>query len=161
IAGMVGRDGNTIRSSQPGTDDLTIAIQNSIAAFRLDGEIPWTPELQTNFGFDINASLFDVNATAFVPPGLREYPRPRFTPQAAPAKPSAVRALGAFYLDQVIRLGTLQISAAGRFDYMRYGDVSDVFPDPRLVLRWQVVPELLLKGATGLFSQPPVAFQII
>ncbi len=161
IAGMVGRDGNTIRSSQPGTDDLTIAIQNSIAAFRLDGEIPWTPELQTNFGFDINASLFDVNATAFVPPGLGEYPRPRFTPQAAQVNPSAVRALGAFYLDQVIRLGTLQISAAGRFDYMRYGDVSDVFPDPRLVLRWQVVPELLLKGATGLFSQPPVAFQIV
>ena len=96
IAGMVGRDGNTIRSSQPGTDDLTIAIQNSIAAFRLDGEIPWTPELQTNFGFDINASLFDVNATAFVPPGLGEYPRPRFTPQAAQVNPSAVRALGAF-----------------------------------------------------------------
>ena len=161
IAGMIGRDGNNIRSSQPGSDDLTIAIQNSVAAFRLDGEIPWTPELQTNFGFDINASLFDVNATAFVPPGLGEYPRPLFTPQGAEVNPSSVRALGAFYLDQVIRLGTLQISAAGRFDYMRYGDVSDVFPDPRLVLRWQVVPELLLKGATGLFSQPPVAFQIV
>ncbi|MEZ4340761.1 MAG: TonB-dependent receptor, partial [Sandaracinaceae bacterium] len=32
-------------------------------------------------------------------------------------------------------------------------------PDPRAVARWQVVPELLLKAATGLFTQPPSAFQ--
>lgn len=160
LAGMLGRDGNSITSSQPGADDLTIALQNSYAAFRLDGEIPWIPELQTNFGVDINSTVFDVSATAFVPPGLGEYPRPLFTPQAATVDRTNVSAAAAFYIDQVIRLDTVQISAAGRFDYMRYGDVSDVFPDPRLVVRWQVVPELLLKAATGLFSQPPVAFQL-
>ncbi len=169
IAGMLGRDGNSIQSSQPGDDPLTIALQTSYAALRVDAEVPWPniPELQTNFGLDINAQLFDVQASAFVPAGLGEYPRPLFTPMAVGENgmqgllvPSVVRALGAAYLDQIIRLGTVQISLSGRFDYMRYGNVSDVIPDPRLVVRWQVVPELLIKGATGAFAQPPVPFQL-
>lgn len=170
ISGMLGRDGNSIQSSQPGSEPLVIALQTSYAALRVDAEVPWGDirELQTNFGLDINAQLFDVFATAFTPAGLGEYPRPIFTPQGLEDDegmqdflvPTVVRALGAAYIDQIIRLGTLQISLAGRFDYMRYGDISDVYPDPRLVMRWQVVPELLLKGATGLFSQPPVAFQL-
>ncbi len=160
LAGMLGRDGNFFSTSQPGSDPLRIALQNSYAGFRADAEIPWIHELQTNLGFDINATIFDVHATAFVPPGLGEYPRPLFTPQASDVDRTVVRALGAFYLDQIIRLGPVEISAAGRFDYMRYGDVSQVVPDPRLVVRWQVVPELLIKGASGLFSQPPIAFQL-
>lgn len=161
LAGMLGRDGTFVRSSQPGSEPLTIAIQNSYAAFRADAELPWgIPELQTNFGFDINATVFDVSASAFVPPGLGRYPAPSFSLNGGtPIERTNVRALGAFYIDQILRLDTVQISAAGRFDYMRYGDVSEVIPDPRLVVRWQVVPELLLKGATGLFSQPPAAFQ--
>lgn len=161
LSGMLGRDGNTIENSQPGADPLRFALQNSYAAFRLDAEVPWIDELQTNLGFDINAILFDVDATAFVPGGLGEYPRPLFTPQASDVNRSVVRALAALYIEQIIRLDPVEISAAGRFDYMRYGDVSEIFPDPRLVVRWQVVPELLLKGATGLFAQPPVPFQVI
>lgn len=160
LSGMLGRDGNAFENSQPGADPLRIGFTNSYAAFRLDTEIPWIDELQTNVGFDINAVLFDVDATAFVPGGLGEYPRPRFTPQASRVDRTVVRALAALYLEQIIRLGPVEISAAGRFDYMRYGDVSEIFPDPRLVVRWQVVPELLLKGATGLFAQPPVPFQV-
>lgn len=160
LAGMLGRDGNFFSSSQPGSDPLRIELQNSYAGFRADAEIPWIQELQTNVGIDINATLFDVHATAFVPGGLGEYPRPLFTPQSSDVDRTVVRALSAVYLDQIVRLGPVEISAAGRFEYMRYGDVSTVIPDPRLVVRWQVVPELLLKGATGLFSQPPVAFQL-
>lgn len=160
LSGMLGRDGNTFTNSSPGSDPLVFALQNSYAAFRLDAQIPWIDELETRFGLDINATLFDVNATAFVPNGLGQYPAPLFTPQAAPIDLTVVRALGAFYVDQIIRLGPVEISAAGRFDYMRYGDVSEVFPDPRLVVRWQVVPELLLKAASGLFTQPPSVFQI-
>jgi hypothetical protein len=161
ISGMVGRDGSGFLSSQPGSDPLTFAITNSYLALRVDAEIPWIDELETRVGIDINAILFDVQASAFVPGGLGEYPRPLFTPQASEVNRTVVRALSAFYLDQIIRLGTVEISAAARFDYMRYGDVSEVFPDPRLVVRWQVVPELLLKAATGLFTQPPVAFQLV
>lgn len=169
ISGMLGRDGNMIRSSQPGSEPLVIALQTSYAALRLDAELPWPgiPEMQTNFGVDVNAQLFDVNATAFVPAGLGEYPRPVFTPQGveedgmqALLVPTVVRALAAAYLDQIVRVGPVQVSLSGRFDYMRYGNVSNVYPDPRLVARWQVVPELLIKGATGLFSQPPVPFQL-
>lgn len=162
LAGMLGRDGNSIQSSQPGSDPLTISLQNSYAGFRLDGEVPWgIAELQTNFGFDIHATIFDVEASAFVPVGLGRYPQPLFSLRGGEGiQRMNVRALGAFYLDQVFRFDTLEISASGRFDYMRYGDVSEIIPDPRLVMRWQVVPELLLKGATGLFSQPPSAFQV-
>lgn len=169
LSGMLGRDGNFVQSSQPGNEPLVIALQTSYAALRLDGEVPWPgiPELQTNFGLDINAQVFDVNATALTPGGFGQYPQPLFNPQGltmdgmqARLVPTVVRALGAAYIDQILRLGPVQISLAGRFDYMRYGDVSTVYPDPRLVVRWQVVPELLLKGATGLFSQPPVPFQV-
>ncbi len=161
LAGMLGRDGNSFSRAQAGSDPLTVQLQNNYAGFRADAEVPWwIREMQTNFGFDINATVFDVRATAFVPPGLGEYPRPLFTPQASQVDRTVVRALGAFYIDQIIRLGPVEISAAGRFDYMRYGDFSAIVPDPRLVMRWQVVPELLLKAATGLFSQPPIAFQL-
>jgi TonB family protein len=162
LSGMLGLDSNSFASAQPGSDPLRIGIQNGYAAFRGDVQLPWPgiPELQTNFGVDITATTFDVNATAFVPPGLGEYPRPLFTPQASEVERIIVRALAAAYVEQVLRLGPVQVSASGRFEYMRYGDVSDLYPDPRLVVRWQVVPELLLKGATGLFSQPPIPFQL-
>ena len=160
LSGMLGRDGNTFTNASPGTDGLRFALQNSYAAFRLDAQIPWIDELETRVGFDINATLFDVEASAFTPIGLGQYPTPLFTPQATPVDLTVVRALAAFYIDQIIRLGPVEISAAGRFDYMRYGTVSEVFPDPRLVVRWQVVPELKLKAATGLFTQPPSVFQI-
>lgn len=164
LAGMLGRDGNSVSSSQPGSDPLRISLENSTAALRLDTEIPWSPELQTNVGFDVSAVMFAVNASGLVPPGLGEYPRPLFTAQSTDENalgPRVPRGLAALYLDQVFRFGPVQISAAGRFEYARYGRVSDIFPEPRLVVRWQVVPELLLKGATGLFSQPPAAFQLL
>jgi len=161
IAGMIGRDGNSFSNASPGTDGLEFALQNTYFGFRSDLQIPWIDELQTNVGFDINTTSFDVNASAFVPNGLGEYPAPLADLQASPINLAVVRALAALYVEQIIRLGPVEISAAGRFDYMRYGDVSEIFPDPRLVVRWQVVPELLLKVATGLFTQPPPAFNLV
>lgn len=160
LAGMVGRDGNVFETSQPGADPLRFDLRNGYVGFRLDAEIPWIDEVQTNFGVDINGQFFDVQASAFIPAGLGEYPRPIFTPQSTEVRRSVSRGLGAFYLDQIFRFGPIELSLAGRFDYMRYGDVSDVYPDPRAVVRWRVVPELLIKASTGLFSQPPIAFQL-
>jgi len=159
VAGMLGRDGTDFTNAMPGTDGLRFALENIYTALRVDVQVPWIEELQTNFGVDINAIVFGVDASAFVPNGLGRYPAPRFTPQAAQVQQTIVRALAALYIEQIFRFGPVEISAQGRFDYMRYGDVSEVFPDPRLVMRWQVVPELLLKAATGLFTQPPSAFQ--
>ncbi|MGE0791062.1 MAG: TonB family protein [Sandaracinaceae bacterium] len=160
IAGMVGRDGNAFENSQPGTDGLRFGLQNTYFGLRTDLEIPWIDEIQTNIGFDINTTVFDIDANAFVPNGLGQYPAPLFDPQTSPLGLSIVRALAALYIDQIFRLGPVEISAAGRFDYMRYADVSEIYPDPRLVVRWQVVPELMLKAATGLFTQPPPAFNL-
>ncbi|MCA9610633.1 MAG: TonB family protein, partial [Myxococcales bacterium] len=58
VAGMVGRDGNTFENAQPGTDGLRFALSNTYLALRADTQIPWTEELQTNLGFDINAIVF-------------------------------------------------------------------------------------------------------
>ncbi len=160
IAGMIGRDGTGFSNAEPGTDGLEFGLQNIYFGLRTDLQLPWNEWLQTNVGFDINTTVFDINASAFVPNGLGQYPAPRFSPQSSDLDLAVVRALAAFYIDQIIRLGPVEISASGRFDYMRYADVSDVYPDPRLVVRWQVVPELLLKLATGLFTQPPPAFNV-
>lgn len=160
LSGMLGRDGNFFENASPGTDGLRFALSNTYLAMRVDAQVPWIEELQTNFGIDINAIVFAVDASAFVPNGLGEYPRPLFTPQASRVDMTVVQALAAFYIEQIIRLGPVEVSAQGRFDYMLYADVAEVYPDPRAVVRWRVVPELLLKAATGLFTQPPVAFQV-
>ena len=161
IAGMLGRDGNSFSSSQPGSDPLQIALQNSRAGLRVDAEIPWADWTRTQLGLDIDATNFQVDASIFVPPGLGEYEQPLFSPTGnIPIQRAVPRALGAVYVDQIFTFGPLELSAALRLDYNRYGDVSQVYPDPRAVTRWQVVPELVLKAATGLFSQQPVAFQL-
>ncbi|MFK7991714.1 MAG: TonB-dependent receptor [Sandaracinaceae bacterium] len=162
IAGMLGRNGTGFESSQPGQDPLGISIENTYASWRLDTELPWPgiDEMETHFGLDVQSVIFAVGAQAFTPAGLGEYPRPIFTPQSSSVSATVARTSAALYVDQIIRLGTLQLSLASRFDYMRYGDVSEVYIDPRAVARWQVVPELLLKAATGLFTQPPSSFQL-
>lgn len=159
VSGMIGRDGTNFTNAMPGTDGLRFALTNSYLALRVDTQVPWTDEIETNFGIDINAIVFDVDATAFVPNGLGRYPAPLFTPSAAEVNQVSVRALAALYLEQVFRFRPVELSVSGRFDYLRYGEVSEVYPDPRAVVRWQVVPELLLKAATGLFTQPPSAFE--
>lgn len=160
ISAMLGRDGLFFENAMPGSDGLRFELENTYLALRIDTRVPWSEELRTNFGIDINAIVFGIDATAFVPNGLGEYPSPGINFQASEVNQTVVRALAAFYVEQVIRLGPVEIAAAGRFDYMLYADVAEVFPDPRLVVRWQVVPELLLKAATGLFTQPPSAFQV-
>ncbi|MGF1464842.1 MAG: hypothetical protein ACFCGT_01800 [Sandaracinaceae bacterium] len=160
--GMVGRDRNVFENAAPGSDPLTFDLANVYVGFRADAQVPLAEWTRTLFGFDLLTTIFDVNASAFTPIGLGEYPQPLFTPQASPVDRSLAQALGAFYLDQVFDIGPLQISAAARFEYMRYGDVNRVFPDPRLVVKWQAVPDLLLlKAATGLFHQPPLIFQLV
>lgn len=163
ISGMIGRDGTFFENSLPGGGSLSFQLENINLALRVDAQVPWPgmPELQTNFGMDILAIVFGVDASTFLPPGLGRYPTPApMLAGEAGVSQTTIRAMAALYLEQVIRLGPVEIAGAGRFDYARYGDVSEVFPDPRLVVRWRVVPELLLKAATGLFTQPPQAFQV-
>jgi hypothetical protein len=161
IAGMVGRERQVFANASPGQPDLTFDLGQTYLGLRVDGEIRWADWTRTLVGFDINTVLFGVEASAFTPGGLGQYPAPLFTPQPSPVNRNVVRATGALYLDQVFNFGPVQWSIAGRFDYMRYGQVSDVYPDPRTVLRWRVAPELVFKAATGLFTQPPVAFQVV
>lgn len=160
LSGMLGWDNTGFSNASPGSADLNFSLTNQYAGLRLDTSLPWSDWTRTETGLDINTILFNVDANAFVPSGLGTYPSPAPALQSSQVDTRSVRALAAYYLDQVFLFSPFEISTAIRLDYMRYGDISEVFPDPRTVVRWKVVPELLIKGATGLFSQPPSVLQI-
>lgn len=159
ISGMLGRDGNTFTSAQPGRADLQFGQDLFVGGLRIDAFVPWTENLRTRFGFDVLANLSRLDITVPNPPGLGEQPRPAFDPQLTNIRRTLVQETAAFYLEQVFAFDPIQLSVGGRFDLMRYAAFTEIVPDPRGVLRWRVVPELTLKAATGLFSQPPSPFQ--
>jgi outer membrane receptor protein involved in Fe transport len=59
-----------------------------------------------------------------------------------------------------VRFGRFEISAGLRANYFRYGDVSTWRFDPRTVVRFRLFEGVKLKAATGLFSEPPLPFQL-
>ena len=53
-----------------------------------------------------------------------------------------------------------ELTAGVRAAYLRYGDVSTWALDPRGVVRYKLTERVKLKLASGLFSQPPLPFQV-
>ncbi|MBX3273416.1 MAG: TonB-dependent receptor [Sandaracinaceae bacterium] len=155
IAGMLGRDGNRFDSAQPGRESLRFEQESFIAGLRVDASVRWSPEVQTRFGLDVLASLFGLSATLPTPPGFGEYPRPIFDPRLLSVGQTLVSQTAALYLEQVFLFSPVELSLGGRFELMNHAIRTDAYPDPRAVARWQVVPELAIKAASGLFSQPP------
>jgi len=66
----------------------------------------------------------------------------------------------AAYVEAAVRpLADLELIGGLRSDY--YGDVEQFTLDPRLVARWSVAPEVVVKGGVGRFTQPPEYGQAI
>ncbi len=160
ISGMLGRDASGFDTAQPGFGLLHFSLEAFFAGWRLETELPMSPELRARAGIDINTLNARILGTAPVPPGLGELPRPLPTVQTSDASLQVVEAFAAAYWEQIVDVDPLQLSAGLRVDVMRYGDVLEPVFDPRAVARVRVHPALVLKLASGLFVQQPSPFTI-
>lgn len=161
LSGAIGRDRTTFGSRVAGQAEQQFNIGGWLLGLRLDAILPVTDWLTINTGFDLQGQTFDIDVTAPLPTGLGEYPRPIFDPQLVSIRSTVARGLPAVYAESVLRLDPLEISAGIRLELLRYGSLTDVAPDPRAVARWTIIPEVVAKVATGLFTQAPTAFQTI
>lgn len=64
------------------------------------------------------------------------------------------------YLESVFRFAPLEWTVGLRLEYLRYALVESWSLDPRTVLRLHLAQPLVLKLSTGLFTQPPLPYQI-
>ncbi|KAA0271820.1 MAG: hypothetical protein EDQ89_09555, partial [Acidobacteria bacterium] len=75
ISGMLGRDASGFDTAQPGFGLLHFSLEAFFAGWRLETELPMSPELRARAGIDINTLNARILGTAPVPPGLGELPR--------------------------------------------------------------------------------------
>ena len=160
VSGMVGRDASGFDTSQPGFGLLRFELEAFFAGWRFEAQIPMDDHLRARVGVDVNTLSAHILGTAPVPPGLGELPRPLPTISTSDARLGVVEAFAAAYWEQVFDFEPLEISAGMRVDVLRYGNVLEPVPDPRLVARLNVHPMVTLKAAGGLFVQQPSPFTI-
>ncbi|GAB4206657.1 MAG: TonB-dependent receptor plug domain-containing protein [Sandaracinaceae bacterium] len=161
LSGALGRNGTSFGSRQAGQAQQQFDIESFELGLRLDASIPVAPWLRTNFGVDAAANVFGIGITAPSPTGLGEYPRPVFDPFLIQLNARVARSTPGIYAEGVIDLDPVEISLGMRLDLLRWGTLTEISPDPRAVVRWELVPEVTVKAASGLFMQPPIAFQTI
>lgn len=161
LSGTVGRDGQFFGSRNVGQAQQRFALETYNAGLRLDLAVNVAPWLGVNAGLDLAGASTQIDVTAPAPTGLGEYPRPVFDPQLITLRSAAARGTPGAYVEGVLRFDPVEISLGARLDVLRYGTVTYVAPDPRLVARWQIVPEVLVKAGSGLFTQPPLALQTL
>ena len=128
---------------------------------RLETRIIESERFETRIGADLDVFLTNVRASA---PSIAELPG---IPSPGPPNTSIelqdrLIQLGfAGFAEQVLRLRPFEISVGMRGEYLRYGEVSAWLPEPRGVVRLQILPKFWLKAGTGLFSQAPLPFQVL
>jgi TonB family protein len=161
IAGAIGRNGTSFGSRTAGQQQQSVDIESYELGLRVDASTPITPWLRTNFGLDAGANVFGINITAPTPTGLGEYTRPVFDPQLIQINARVARSTPAVYGEAILNFAPVEISIGTRLELQRWGTRTDLTVDPRVVARWEIIPEVRVKAASGLFTQPPQVFQTI
>ena len=156
----VGIDQTDLSQVNPGGDNVNADITGTFLGNRLELFVPEGEHFQTTVGLDALATLYDATSSFPQPPVLGAPPPPLPNPTTELLEVDPLVLSAAPYVEQVFRYDPIEITAAVRFDYLRYGRVSDVFVDPRGVVRYAAHEALTFKAASGLFTQPPQLFQI-
>lgn len=160
LSGSIARNGSSF-GSRSTESTMQMDMETFDAGLRLDASLSLAPWFRTNFGVDAAGAAFGIDVTAPTASGLGEYPRPLFDPQLVQLNARVARSMPGVYVDGVLKLDPVEVSLGTRVELMRWGTLTDVTADPRLVVRVEAMPELRLKAATGLFTQPPSTFQTI
>lgn len=145
------------------TGDATLGTNTSATRLgeRLELIITESQNFVTTLGGEISVFAYDLTGDAPSFGELPAIPAPSSDGQALRFEDEVLQLVFAPYLEQVFRLGPVEISAGVRMNYYRYGDVSEWIADPRSVVRLTLAEGVKLKAATGLFAEPPLPFQLI
>ncbi len=161
LSGSFGRDATGFSNRQAGAVPQVFRFENFITALRLDVSTQLAPWLRTNFGIDASGTSFGLDITAPAPTGLGEYDRPAFDPQLIALRTRVASGTPGIYAEALLNFAPVEISIGTRLDLLRYGQFTDVAADPRLVGRLHFTDDVTLIASTGLFTQPPQAFQTV
>lgn len=160
-SGTIGPSRIDFSNERSGADSLG----TNTSALRLGErlEAHWTPDphFATRIGADLDVFLAHVTASA---PSVAELPAiPSPGPPTTAIKLSdRLTQIGfAPFLEQVVRPGPFELTFGMRAEFLSYGDREIWVPEPRGVVRWEMVRNMWLKAASGLFSQAPLPFQIL
>jgi hypothetical protein len=145
----------------PGGTTFGLALDGAFFGQRLELAVPESDDMETSLGVDLSATIYDARSTLPSPPGFGEFP-PLIVDSVAATEvliEPIVMTL-APYVEQVARFGPLEVVGGLRIERLEYARVETVQFDPRVVVRAKLMDELTLKAATGMFTQPPLPFQI-
>jgi hypothetical protein len=148
-------------NDRPGADSLGTNTDALRLGERLELSVRESDAFETHVGADLDVFLTRVQAAA---PSIAELPNiPSPGPPAnAISLTEDLTQLGfAPFLEQVLRLPGFELTLGMRAEFLRYGYVGHWLADPRGVVRRSIAPWLWLKAGTGLFSQPPLPFQVL
>ncbi len=159
----IGLDRTLLGRVTPGDSQQQTRLGGLTLGERVEIEVQSGEQLTSTFGVDALALAYDVTTPLPVPEGIG-----RIEPPIDSFEPDNTRVLSlspvtisvAPYVQEVLRLGDLELTGGLRADALRYADVSVLQIDPRGVARFKLSEAVTLKAATGLFTQPPLPFQI-
>lgn len=161
LSGSVGVDRTTLTNTQPGEPDLSAYGRGFILGERAQLKIPTGRYLTTTLGLDVLTISFDADLRAPLPNNIGGIPEPNFTPDVYTLRPRITQLSVAPYLEEVLRVGPVELTAGMRLDRLTYAAYEGWIADPRTVLRVKVTSRVTAMAATGFFHQPPPFFQIV
>lgn len=138
-------------------------LDGSTLGERVELELRTSAALTTTLGLDALALLYEVTTPLPVPEGIGriEPPLPTFDRDNTTSLTlTPITLSAAAYVQEVLRISNLELTAAARFDRLRYANVDRVEIDPRGVARYRISDAVTMKVATGMFAQPALPFQI-
>jgi TonB family protein len=160
-SGTVGPSRVSFQNERSGADSLGTETPAMRLGERLIARWLMSEQLESRVGADVDVFMTNVSAEApsiFQLPGIPS-PGP---PETSIKFEAQTTQLGvAPFIEQIWRPGPLELTGGLRVEYMYYGDRGHWVPDPRLVARLRITPNLTIKGGTGLFAQPPLPFQVL
>jgi hypothetical protein len=153
---------SAIAVDNQGTGDAAIGADTESLRLgeRVEAVIAPSPAWQSKLGVEVSTFVTDVSGDAPSVAELPGIPSPELAGDSVDFRDRLSELAFAVYGEQVWRPWRFELTAGLRAEYLRYGDVSTWALDPRGVLRYQVSEPLWLKLSTGLFTQPPLPFQL-
>lgn len=171
ISPIVGIDyTNSQTTGDPSGNDIRLKLENLNAGFRVDAGTPLSKNLTLKAGGDLLYYYFVTDSVLPALPATKDFPSPLPTDVPLRRDSATVPAVtAALYAEFEVQLtDKLTLYPGLRFDLYDFsaepGPLIDerlidgrtaAGIDPRLTIRYQLLPELSLKGQAGLYGQPP------
>lgn len=161
FAANVGIDDTSFSSLNPGAPDQRFGARGFLLGERMSVRIPTGPHLTTTFGLDVLAVSLDADIRVQLPASIGGVPAPLFSPDVLALRPKITQLSVAAYLEEVLRVGPVELTAGARLDRLIYGTVDTLVADPRATLRVRASSAVSVVMASGFFHQQPPFFQLV